>query len=67
MSLNSKSAQNQEMSQRGQQKKITNIDKINQKIKKILNTLNEQEKKIADHQSFKQSNKKTSFMNRIKT
>lgn len=53
--------------ERATEKKITNIDKINQKIKKILNTLNEQEKKIADHQSFKHSNKKTSFMNRIKT
>lgn len=51
------------------EQKLSNIDKINEKIKKILNTLNEEEKKISHHH-LKIGHKKTNkygYAHRIKT
>lgn len=55
--------------ERATEQKLSNIDKINEKIKKILNTLSEEEKKISMHHT-RGTNKKmsnVSYAQRIKT
>ena len=51
------------------QEKLSNIDKINEKIRKILNTLREEEKKISQHHQKIGSRRvyKNGYANRIKT
>ncbi len=54
---------------RGMPRKVEPEHKINEKIKKILNTLNEEEKKISHHHlkiGHKKSNK-YGYAHRIKT